>query len=57
MHLTSWVLIGDTVAMVVRGQVCPHLYGVVTWNETEKSWDCPVYVLIIDRPKGVCTLS
>ena len=23
--------------------VCPHLQGVVTWNDTEKSWDCPVH--------------
>ncbi|KAH9889616.1 FAD dependent oxidoreductase [Xylariomycetidae sp. FL2044] len=23
--------------------VCPHLKGVVCWNDTEKSWDCPVH--------------
>lgn len=23
--------------------VCPHLKGVVCWNSTEKSWDCPVH--------------
>lgn len=23
--------------------LCPHLKGVVTWNSTEKSWDCPVH--------------
>ncbi|KAL4797738.1 FAD dependent oxidoreductase-domain-containing protein [Aspergillus venezuelensis] len=23
--------------------VCPHMKGVVCWNETEKSWDCPVH--------------
>lgn len=23
--------------------ICPHLKGVVTWNHTEKSWDCPVH--------------
>lgn len=21
--------------------VCPHLHGVIAWNATEKSWDCP----------------
>jgi len=23
--------------------LCPHLKGVVCWNTTEKSWDCPVH--------------
>ncbi|EED23487.1 conserved hypothetical protein [Talaromyces stipitatus ATCC 10500] len=23
--------------------VCPHMKGVVCWNATEKSWDCPVH--------------
>jgi glycine/D-amino acid oxidase-like deaminating enzyme/nitrite reductase/ring-hydroxylating ferredoxin subunit len=23
--------------------LCPHLKGVVSWNTTEKSWDCPVH--------------
>ncbi|KAH7384692.1 FAD dependent oxidoreductase-like protein [Pyrenochaeta sp. MPI-SDFR-AT-0127] len=23
--------------------ICPHLHAVVTWNHTEKSWDCPVH--------------
>jgi glycine/D-amino acid oxidase-like deaminating enzyme/nitrite reductase/ring-hydroxylating ferredoxin subunit len=23
--------------------VCPHLGGLVRWNSTEKSWDCPVH--------------
>ena len=23
--------------------VCPHMQGVVRWNDTEKSWDCPVH--------------
>jgi len=22
---------------------CPHLHGVVHWNEVEKTWDCPVH--------------
>ncbi|MFJ3404878.1 FAD-dependent oxidoreductase [Promicromonospora sp. NPDC090134] len=24
-------------------RVCPHLGGVVRWNEQEESWDCPVH--------------
>jgi glycine/D-amino acid oxidase-like deaminating enzyme/nitrite reductase/ring-hydroxylating ferredoxin subunit len=23
--------------------LCPHLHGVVCWNNVEKSWDCPVH--------------
>jgi glycine/D-amino acid oxidase-like deaminating enzyme/nitrite reductase/ring-hydroxylating ferredoxin subunit len=23
--------------------VCPHLGGVVTWNDLERSWDCPLH--------------
>lgn len=23
--------------------VCPHMKGVLCWNQTEKSWDCPVH--------------
>jgi len=26
-----------------RAALCPHLKGVVCWNTTEKSWDCPVH--------------
>jgi Rieske Fe-S protein len=24
-------------------RVCPHLGGVVRWNDQEQSWDCPVH--------------
>jgi Rieske Fe-S protein len=23
--------------------ICPHLHGVVCWNNDEKSWDCPIH--------------
>ncbi len=26
-----------------RSAMCPHLYGVVAWNASEKSWDCPCH--------------
>jgi len=26
-----------------RSAVCPHLYGIVSWNEAERSWDCPLH--------------
>ncbi|WP_068271676.1 FAD-dependent oxidoreductase [Aldersonia kunmingensis] len=23
--------------------VCPHLYGILSWNDAERSWDCPLH--------------
>jgi Rieske Fe-S protein len=33
--------------------MCPHMKGVVCWNRTEKSWDCPVHGSRFSKD-GVC---
>lgn len=36
--------------------LCPHLKGVVCWNGTEKSWDCPVHGSRFSA-KGLCVMG
>ncbi|OIW32741.1 DAO-domain-containing protein [Coniochaeta ligniaria NRRL 30616] len=33
--------------------LCPHMKGVVCWNQTEKSWDCPVHGSRFSKD-GIC---
>ena len=36
--------------------LCPHLKGVVCWNNVEKSWDCPVHGSRFDKD-GICVMG
>ncbi|KAF4980548.1 hypothetical protein FZEAL_3483 [Fusarium zealandicum] len=36
--------------------LCPHLKGVVCWNATEKSFDCPVHGSRFSR-EGICVMG
>lgn len=37
--------------------ICPHMHGVVAWNATEKSWDCPVHGSRFDGLTGKCVMG
>ena len=41
----------DTGKLHERSAVCPHLGCIVSWNPTERSWDCPCHGSRFD-PKG-----
>ncbi|KAL9097636.1 MAG: hypothetical protein Q9163_006337 [Psora crenata] len=36
--------------------LCPHLHGVICWNNAEKSWDCPVHGSRFSKD-GVCIMG
>ena len=36
--------------------LCPHLKGVVCWNNTEKSWDCPIHGSRFSKD-GICVMG
>ncbi|KAI9811241.1 MAG: hypothetical protein M1827_005573 [Pycnora praestabilis] len=36
--------------------LCPHLQGVVCWNNVEKSWDCPIHGSRFSKD-GICVMG
>jgi glycine/D-amino acid oxidase-like deaminating enzyme/nitrite reductase/ring-hydroxylating ferredoxin subunit len=39
----------DDGRLTVCTAVCPHLGGIVGWNESERTWDCPLHGSRFDR--------
>lgn len=39
----------DTGQLHVFSAVCPHLEGILAWNHSEKTWDCPCHGSRFDR--------
>ncbi|KAK6362631.1 hypothetical protein TWF730_000086 [Orbilia blumenaviensis] len=37
--------------------LCPHAFGVLIWNPTEKSFDCPLHGSRFDAPTGRCVFG
>lgn len=46
----------DTGKTHAMSALCPHMKGVVCWNRTEKSWDCPVHGSRFSK-EGVCVVG
>ncbi|TVS17542.1 MAG: alpha/beta fold hydrolase [Planctomycetaceae bacterium] len=40
-------------ALHEHSAVCPHLGGIVHWNDAEKTWDCPCHGSRFDRLGGI----
>ena len=40
-HLEDRSVVGDVEHRV--SPVCPHLGGIVNWNDTNESWECPLH--------------
>ncbi|MBF6301662.1 FAD-dependent oxidoreductase [Nocardia amamiensis] len=41
LHPTAVCTVDGTTTRV--SAICPHLYGIVSWNDAERTWDCPLH--------------